>query len=194
MLLPSLFRNGKLATFALPQRKTRLRRRGKCISKNTCKVTMVNKSSNRKCWLRGWPAPVAAGQSCPSLPTKSTILHKTVLYKTYLGYIMDSYGVPQHMSILCVYTLPLSYVGRRYDILGTLVCTTTHVNPMCLSSPTVLWYTVRLEELFPFCYRCTFLKRCDRLRSVPFYSRSPFRFFCHLRLNSTVLPPFFIHV
>ena len=22
--------------------------------------------------------------------------------------------------------------------------------------------TVRLEKVFPFCYRCTFLKRCDR--------------------------------
>ena len=49
---------------------------------------------------------------------------------------------------------------------------------------------VRLEKLFPFCYRCTFLKRCDRLRSVSFYYRSPFRFFCRLRLNGTVSPPF----
>ena len=50
--------------------------------------------------------------------------------------------------------------------------------------------TVRLEKLFPFCYRCTFLKQCDRLRSVPFYYRSPFRFFCCLRLNDAVSPPF----
>ena len=33
---------------------------------------------------------------------------------------------------------------------------------------------VCFKKLFPFCYRCTFLKRCDRLRSVPFYYRSPF--------------------
>ena len=50
--------------------------------------------------------------------------------------------------------------------------------------------TVRLEKLLPFCYSCTFLKRCDLLRSVPFYYRSPFHFFCCLRLNGTVLPPF----
>ena len=49
---------------------------------------------------------------------------------------------------------------------------------------------VRLENLFLFCYRCTFLKRCDRLRSVPFYYRSPFRFFCCLHLNGAVLPLF----
>ena len=35
-----------------------------------------------------------------------------------------------------------------------------------------------------------FLKWCDRLRSVPFYYRSPFCFFCCLRLNGTVSPPF----
>ena len=51
-------------------------------------------------------------------------------------------------------------------------------------------YTVRLEKLFLFCYRCTFLKQCDRLRSVPFYYRSPFRFFCRLCLNGAVSPPF----
>ena len=50
--------------------------------------------------------------------------------------------------------------------------------------------TVRLEKLFRFCYRCTFLKRRDHLRSVPFCYRSPFRFFCRLRLNGTVSPPF----
>ena len=44
--------------------------------------------------------------------------------------------------------------------------------------------TVRLEKLFPFCYRCTFLKRCDRLRSVPFYYRSPFRVITVLRFVS----------
>ena len=66
--------------------------------------------------------------------------------------------------------------------------------------------------MFPFCYHCTFLKRCDRLRSVPFYYRSPFcfitvpfhfitvlrfvllpfsvSFFCRLRLSGTVSPPF----
>ena len=49
--------------------------------------------------------------------------------------------------------------------------------------PEVL-YTVRLEKLFPFCYRCTFLKRCDRLRSVPFYYRSPFRVITVLRFVS----------
>ena len=63
------------------------------------------------------------------------------------------------------------------------------------------------RQIFPFCYRCTFLKRCDLLRSVPFYYRSPFRFinvlrsmllrspfrfFCHLHLNGTVSPPFFL--
>ena len=57
--------------------------------------------------------------------------------------------------------------------------------------------TVRLEKLFPFCYRCTFLKRCDRLRSVPFYYRSPFRFIAVLRFVllpfsvSFLLPPAF---
>ena len=44
--------------------------------------------------------------------------------------------------------------------------------------------TVRLEKLFPFCYRCTFLKRCDRLRSVLFYYRSPFRVITVLRFVS----------
>ena len=53
-----------------------------------------------------------------------------------------------------------------------------------------MYNTVRLEKNFPFCYRCMFLKQCDRLRSVPFYYRSPFRFFCRLRLNGTVSPPF----
>ena len=47
--------------------------------------------------------------------------------------------------------------------------------------------TVRLEKLFPFCYRCTFLKRCDRLRSVPFYYRSPFRVITVLRFVSLLL-------
>ena len=51
-------------------------------------------------------------------------------------------------------------------------------------------HTVRLEKLVPFCYRCTFLKRCDHLHSVQFYYRSPFRFFCLLHLNGTVSPPF----
>ena len=59
-----------------------------------------------------------------------------------------------------------------------------------LISTVLVVYTVRLEKLFLFCYRCTFLKRCDRLRSVPFCYRSPFRFFCRLRLNGTVSPPF----
>ena len=44
--------------------------------------------------------------------------------------------------------------------------------------------TVRLEKKFPFCYHCTFLKRCDRLRSVPFYYRSPFRFITDVRFAS----------
>ena len=44
--------------------------------------------------------------------------------------------------------------------------------------------TVRLEKLFPFCYHCTFLKRCDRLRSVPFYYRSLFRLITVLRFVS----------
>ena len=44
--------------------------------------------------------------------------------------------------------------------------------------------TARLENFFPFCYCCTFLKRCDRLRSVPFYYRSPFRFITILRFVS----------
>ena len=52
----------------------------------------------------------------------------------------------------------------------------------------------RLEKLFPFCYRCTFLKRCDRSRSVPFYYHSPFRFItvlCFVSFSAcveTVLP------
>ena len=46
--------------------------------------------------------------------------------------------VPPHMPILCVYPVPLSYVGHRWDIPGTPMCTTTHANPMCLSRPTVL--------------------------------------------------------
>ena len=45
-------------------------------------------------------------------------------------------------------------------------------------------YTVRLEKLFPFCSRCTFLKWCDRLHSVPFYYRSLFRFITVLRFVS----------
>ena len=49
--------------------------------------------------------------------------------------------VPPHMPILCVYPVPLSYVGRRWDIPGTPMCTTTHANPMCLSCPTVLCRT-----------------------------------------------------
>ena len=40
---------------------------------------------------------------------------------------------PPHMSILCVYPVPLSYVGCRWDIPETPMCTITHVNPMCLS-------------------------------------------------------------
>ena len=44
--------------------------------------------------------------------------------------------------------------------------------------------TVRLENIFLFCYRRTFLKRCDRLRSVPFYYRSPFRVITVLRFIS----------
>ena len=51
-------------------------------------------------------------------------------------------------------------------------------------------HTVRLEKLFPFCYRCTFLKRCDRLRSVPFYYRSPFRVITVLRFVSFLLLAF----
>ena len=31
------------------------------------------------------------------------------------------------------------------------------------------------RKIVPVLFRCTFLKRCDRLRSVPFYYRSPFR-------------------
>ena len=51
--------------------------------------------------------------------------------------------------------------------------------------------TVCLEKLFPFCYHCTF---CSVLLpfSVPFYYRSPFRFFCRLRLNGTVSPQFYL--
>ena len=44
--------------------------------------------------------------------------------------------------------------------------------------------TVCLEKLFPFCYRCTFLKRCDRLHSVSFCYRSPFCFITVLRFVS----------
>ena len=66
---------------------------------------------------------------------------------------------------------------------------------MCLHLHPCAWVLVRasmvhLEKLVPFCYRCTFLKRFDRLRSVPFYYCSPFRFFCRLRLNGTVSPLF----
>ena len=51
---------------------------------------------------------------------------------------------------------------------------------------------VRLEKLFPFCYHCTFLKRCNHLCSVPFYYHFPFSFFCRLRLNGTVSLPFLV--
>ena len=60
---------------------------------------------------------------------------------SYVGRRWDIPGtpcVPPHMPILCVYPVPLSYVGRRWDIPGTPLCTTTHANPMCLSRPTVL--------------------------------------------------------
>ena len=50
----------------------------------------------------------------------------------------------------------------------------------------ILSYTVHLE-LFPFCYRCTFLKRCDRLCSAPFYYRSPI---CSITVLRSVLLPF----
>ena len=46
--------------------------------------------------------------------------------------------------------------------------------------------TYGMFRKIPFCYRCTFVKWCDRLRSVPF------RFFCLLRLNGTVSPPGFL--
>ena len=36
------------------------------------------------------------------------------------------------------------------------------------------------------------LKTGDHLRSVPFYYNSPFCFFCRLRLNGTVSPPFIL--
>ena len=84
--------------------------------------------------------------SCPSLPTKSTILHRIVLHRTtYLGYPRESHVYHNPMCLSCPYPRDSHvyyHTCQSYvSIPGTPMCTTTHVNPMCLSCPSVLCRT-----------------------------------------------------
>ena len=88
---------------------------------------------------RRWDIPVTP--MCTTTHANPMCLSRpTVLCRTG-GISQGLPCVPPHMPILCVYPVPLSYVGHRWDIPGTPLCTTTHANPMCLSRPTVLCRT-----------------------------------------------------